>query len=297
MIKVNKNWSNPLAGTPHISVILPVFHAELTLASALQSVNAQGWSEKNLEIILSIDDAKDYRWAKAYWPNITFCYGHAPATGAGAARNRGILAASGRYLAFLDADDIWQDGYLDALYPAAKKHGLAFGKTVIHAHDGTFLMQLGDHEANRAANHALNDIGGGQSRLKLEDFGALPGSFHPLMRRQLTPFFLKYPAQDVFHAMEVVAMHGNNAPLVDEARYQLNLGADSFTASAGFSHRIDRSYRLMMQFVRSGQTQVPYRQQVRVIRALQQRRQWNQRYIRSGGKFASFYHFLADALA
>ena len=289
MIKVNKNRSNRLAGAPLISVIVPVYRAQLTLASALLSVKAQAWSEKNLEIVLSIDDAKDYRWAKTYWSNITFCYGHAPATGAGAARNRGILAASGRYLAFLDADDIWQDGYLDALYPAAKKHGLAFGKTVIHAHDGTFLMQLGDH--------LTTHVGSGQSRLKLEDFGALPGSFHPLMRRQLTPFFLKYPAQDVFHALEAIAMLGNDAPQVDEARYQLNLGADSFTASAGFSHRIDRSYRQMIQFVRSGQTQVPHRKQLRVIRALQKRRQWNQRFIRVGDKFASFYHFLADALA
>ncbi|MBL6781675.1 MAG: glycosyltransferase family 2 protein [Alphaproteobacteria bacterium] len=289
MIKVNKNRSNRLAGAPLISVIVPVYRAQLTLASALLSVKAQAWSEKNLEIVLSIDDAKDYRWAKTYWSNITFCYGHAPATGAGAARNRGILAASGRYLAFLDADDIWQDGYLDALYPAAKKHGLAFGKTVIHAHDGTFLMQLGDH--------LTTHVGSGQLRLKLEDFGALPGSFHPLMRRQLTPFFLKYPAQDVFHALEAIAMLGNDAPQVDEARYQLNLGADSFTASAGFSHRIDRSYRQMIQFVRSGQTQVPHRQQLRVIRALQKRRQWNQRFIRDGDKFASFYHFLADALA
>ena len=270
---------------PAVSVIIPVFRAKSTLERALLSVKAQGWPEKDIEIILSVDDEKKYDWAKTYGSNITPCYGRKPATGAGPARNRGILAASGQFLAFLDADDQWADGYLDALYPAAKTHGLAFGQTVIHAHDGSRLMQLGDA------------AGRNKPQLEIDHFGHWPGSFHPLMRRQLTPYFLNQPAQDVFHAIESMARIGQHAPLVAAARYQLNLNSGSVTASAGFSHRLDRSYRQMGQLVLSGQIQVPRASQFRVIKALQNRRNWNQRFMRDGHHYPSFYHFLADVIA
>jgi glycosyltransferase involved in cell wall biosynthesis len=270
---------------PMVSVIIPVFRAKSTLERALLSVKAQGWPEKDIEIVLSIDDGENYNWAKKYGSHIKLCYGLAPATGAGPARNRGILAASGQFLAFLDADDQWANGYLDALYPAAKTYGLAFGQTVIHAHDGSRLMRLGD-----AADQ-------NNPQLKIDDFGHWPGSFHPLMRRQITPYFLNQPAQDVFHAIESMAAIGQQAPLVAAARYQLNLNTESVTASAGFSHRLDRSYRQMGQLVLSGQTQVPRASQHRVIRALQNRRNWNQRFMRDGHDYPSFYHFLADSIA
>ncbi len=61
-------------------------------------------------------------------------------------------------------------------------------------------------------------LGGGPDNgdgvLRLEDFGRWPGSFHPMMQREMTPFFLNQPAQDVFHAIETVAMYGDMAPLV-----------------------------------------------------------------------------------
>jgi hypothetical protein len=133
-------------------------------------------------------------------------------------------------------------------------------------------------------------------QLEIDDFGHWPGSFHPLMRRHITPYFLNQPAQDVFHAIESITTIGQYAPLVVAARYQLNLNSGSVTASAGFSHRLDRSYRQMGQLVLSGQTQVPRASQFRVIRALQNRRSWNQRFMRDGHHNPSFYHFLANAV-
>ncbi len=230
---------------PSISVVIPVFHSKSTLKRALYSIKKQVWPQKHVEIILSIDDGKNYDWAEKYWSNITICSGYAPATGAGPTRNRGILASTGRYLAFLDSDDEWADGYLDALYPVAETHGLAFGQTVVHSHDGTYLMSLG---------HIPDDRGG---QLRFDDFGRWPGSFHPMMQREMTPFFLNQPAQDVFHAIETMAMFGGMFPLVGAANYRLNLNAGSVTASAGFSHRLDWSYRHMAQWVMSGRSYVP----------------------------------------
>ena len=39
-----------------------------------------------------------------------------PNAGAGAARNKGMEAASGEYLAFIDADDFWKPGLLEDAY-------------------------------------------------------------------------------------------------------------------------------------------------------------------------------------
>lgn len=92
-----------------VSVIIPAYNAEVTLARCLDSVLAQKYL--NLEIFV-IDDKSDDATliiAKKYeqhHSNIFIIKAEANG-GAGAARNLGIEAATGQYIAFLDADDMW----------------------------------------------------------------------------------------------------------------------------------------------------------------------------------------------
>jgi glycosyltransferase involved in cell wall biosynthesis len=103
---------------PLISVIIPAYNAEKTLAETLQSVLGQTIQEFE---ILVVDDGSGDRTpeiAQSFGdPRIQLLRGNRG--GASQARNRGITAAQGEFLAFLDADDLWTadklQSQLDAL--------------------------------------------------------------------------------------------------------------------------------------------------------------------------------------
>ncbi len=283
MKSINKHLPIRITRTPLLSVIVPCFQAETSLRRAINSIVQQGWRQDDLEIVLSVDDGRDYGWAAKIWPQTTICTNLSLGTGPGPARNRGILAASGKYLAFLDADDAWQLGYLDALMPVVARHGLAFGMTEVRSSHGDQVLVLGQ----------------GQRQLRLQDFGHWPGSFHPVMRRSDSPLFINQPAQDVFHAMVVLAAYGKAAPLMGKARYLLYLNATSVTTSHGFSQRIDRSYRQMLSALKTWPA-LPAYQQHQMKKALTMRLHWNRRYLAANDRHQgriSFYAFLAETLA
>lgn len=91
--------------TPLVSCIVPVHNGEKHLGATLASIVAQSWS--NLEIVVVDDHSTDAsaEIAAAVDPRVRVvpCEGRGPA----AARNAGVLAARGDYVAFLDADDLW----------------------------------------------------------------------------------------------------------------------------------------------------------------------------------------------
>ena len=88
-----------------VSVIIPTYNCARYLGEALDSVASQTY--RDLEIIVVDDGSTDGT------PQLLARYGSAvrvvsqPNLGLPAARNAGIRAAAGRYLALLDADDIW----------------------------------------------------------------------------------------------------------------------------------------------------------------------------------------------
>ena len=94
-----------------ISIVMPVFNAQAYLEEALESVRRQTWTDWEL---LVVDDhstdgsaglvseicRKDAR--------IRLLSQTDGVKGAANARNFGTAHANGRYLAFMDADDIWR---------------------------------------------------------------------------------------------------------------------------------------------------------------------------------------------
>jgi CDP-glycerol glycerophosphotransferase len=91
---------------PQISVVVAVFNTEDLLGGCLASIAAQTFTD--LEVIVVDDGSTDGSAAVAAAraaadPRFTLI--RAPNGGPGAARNRGIERATGRYLAFVDADD------------------------------------------------------------------------------------------------------------------------------------------------------------------------------------------------
>jgi glycosyltransferase involved in cell wall biosynthesis len=94
--------------SPLVSVIVPAWNAQSTLAETLQSAAAQTY--RNLEIVI-VDDGSADRTAGIA---ADFCASDArarlirqPNAGVAAARNRAIEEAVGEFIAPLDADDLW----------------------------------------------------------------------------------------------------------------------------------------------------------------------------------------------
>jgi glycosyltransferase involved in cell wall biosynthesis len=96
---------------PLISVIMPAYNAEKHIARALESIRAQTYP--NVEIIVVDDGSTDATEdvVRRTAPNAR--YMKIINSGPAAARNEGNLHAKGKYLAFLDADDLWHPRKLE----------------------------------------------------------------------------------------------------------------------------------------------------------------------------------------
>jgi len=96
------------------SVVTPVFNARRTLARTVASALAQTFTD--FELILVDDGSSDdglITLPQPLDPRIVVI--RQANAGEGAARNRAIEAARHQWVAFLDADDIWQPGHLAEL--------------------------------------------------------------------------------------------------------------------------------------------------------------------------------------
>ncbi len=130
---------SPPAVPPAVSVVTPVWNAAATLAATVASVRAQTFPD--WEMLLVDDGSTDGSRALAEAlaaadPRIRVL-AQGSNTGAAAARNRAIRAARGRYIAFLDADDLWRPEKLARQVPVlAAGHLLVFSAYRRIAADG-----------------------------------------------------------------------------------------------------------------------------------------------------------------
>jgi len=122
-----------------ISVVIPLYNKEKSIRATLESVLAQSYTDYEVivvddgstdnsanvvrDIIAKIDDrCIDNRWTLISQAN----------AGVSAARNAGIMAANGEYVAFLDGDDLWEKDFLKELvrlmqdYPGKSIYGLGY---------------------------------------------------------------------------------------------------------------------------------------------------------------------------
>lgn len=120
--------------TADVSVIMPAYHAAATIGRALASIAAQTLPPR--EVIVVDDGSADGTHEAAVamtsrMNGIQLKVLRQLNQGAGAARNRALAEAAGRFVAFLDADDEW--------LPAKLERSMAYLRTgtyVLVAHDG-----------------------------------------------------------------------------------------------------------------------------------------------------------------
>lgn len=110
--------------TPLVSIVIPAFNAAAVIMDAVASVRAQTFDD--WELLLVDDGETDSGGQTAILERLAqdsrvFVLTTAGRQGAASARNIGMNAARGRFIAFLDADDIWHPQKL-ALQLSAMRH-------------------------------------------------------------------------------------------------------------------------------------------------------------------------------
>lgn len=90
---------------PRFSVIIPAYNSANTLGAAIDSVLAQTWPAH--EIIVVDDGSTDDTAVRVRACGERVHYLYQSNAGVSAARNHGIRAATGDWIAFLDADDLY----------------------------------------------------------------------------------------------------------------------------------------------------------------------------------------------
>lgn len=132
-----------------ISIIVPIFNASEYIKQTIDNVRKQTWSDWELILVedQSTDDTREVliKQVEALHDDRIHVIYKEKNEGAAKARNTGLLKATGRYIAFLDADDIWlpdklekemqfmrqkEAGFVFSAYEFGDEQGKGTGKIV-----------------------------------------------------------------------------------------------------------------------------------------------------------------------
>lgn len=207
---------------PLVSVIIPVRNGKAYLQEALDSVLQQSFTD--FELLLIDDGSSDDDYDRYALQDGRIRILHLPGLGVSRARNTGMEQAQGALLAFLDADDAWFTGKLQAQVDYFEQHpevGVVFGPFVRWPQqaDGSFtplvamLQDASGHtqaDAQRSGwlyTRLLNGllVGMNTAVVRRSVYQAV-GGFNEAMRQgEDYDFWLK--------ASRVAEMHSLNGPL------------------------------------------------------------------------------------
>lgn len=205
-----------------ISLIIPVYNAQKTLPATLESIRAQRF--RDFEVIFAEDAGTDGSVAllEAFRAESGLPCKLLRAEkngGAAAARNRGLEAAEGEYLAFADADDLMDPGMLERAAAAVSSSErtidiAGWDWTLGLNQDGRYMRQA-DYTT---PSEALRNLTGGTMRWNLWMF---------LVRRELIEqnSIRFIPGADIGEDMQFMLrafLHAGQVVQLHESLYRYN---------------------------------------------------------------------------
>lgn len=111
-----------------VSIITPMYNAERFITKTIESVQAQTYQNWEMLIVddMSVDKGAQIVQKYAGTDRRIRYIKHTRNGGVAKARNTALTEAKGRYIAFLDSDDIWKAGKLKTQIDFMRKKGAAF---------------------------------------------------------------------------------------------------------------------------------------------------------------------------
>ncbi len=125
--------SEPLPVQNLVSLIMPAYNAEEYIARSIDTALAQSFGD--MEVIIVDDGSTDgtwniIQWYKERYPQVKlFCQ---PNGGQASARNTGISQAAGKYIGFMDNDDMLRPDMIQRLYGAVTKNDCDVAMTSVY---------------------------------------------------------------------------------------------------------------------------------------------------------------------
>lgn len=189
---------------PVISVIIPAYNAERTILETIHSIQKQTFSD--FELIVVNDGSTDQTLkvlSIIQEPRLKiFSYKNG---GLPAARNRGIRKATGEFITFIDADDLWTPDKLELQLDALQQHpeaGVAYSWTAFIDENSNLLYVREPKvvEGNVYPQLLLhNFISSGSNILVRRQFIERVGEFDPSLRSaEDWDYYLRLAAQCPF---------------------------------------------------------------------------------------------------
>ena len=120
-----------------ISIIMPSFNSESTITDSIKSVLEQTYL--NWELLIVDDRSTDHspNIVKRISDDRVILLSNRFEKGAAGARKTAIESAKGKYIAFLDSDDIWHEKKLSVQINCMKEHDYSFTYTDYMTFKGT----------------------------------------------------------------------------------------------------------------------------------------------------------------
>lgn len=213
-------------GQPRISVVVPVWNPGPGISRCIESLRSQ--TLKDIEIIFvddrGTDDAMETVRKAAAEDHRIRIIENEENIGSGPSRNKGIAAAKGEYLSFIDPDDYVAANFYEKLYIKAKAEALdiAKGTTIYEKEDGAIVRR--DRDLNLAIRRGLEERKPLYLVFTYEHQSAI------YRREMLIANDVRYGtsrrAQDTTFLL-AACMHANRFALAQEARYHFCERSDS----------------------------------------------------------------------
>lgn len=131
---------------PAVSIITPAYNAARFIEETIQSVLSQSYTDWEMIIVddCSRDDTRVRIETHAQRDKRIRLIAHQTNGGPSAARNTALKAASGRYIAFLDSDDLWLPGKLQTQLDFMRDQACVFSFTAFRriSEDGSGCGRL-----------------------------------------------------------------------------------------------------------------------------------------------------------